>query len=284
MSERNFETWFSTFRTSINEYNYYTDFPKVYSNVESLKMEIDAFNKLVGSKNIEGEFENLIASDPKCLKVIPLLLAVRGNEIYCQDDIQAVNYQFGKLRQSIEQYKYFMVKTGLFDLLQNRIVGNLYDYLLGVEVGLDSNGRKNRGGHQMENLVENFLIKVGIGYRKEFYLTQIEQEWNIDLSAISAEGTSTKRWDFAVKTEKNIFVIETNFYSSSGSKLNETARSYKMIAEESKQIENFKFVWITDGGGWKSAKRNLEETFLVLDDLYNINDLENGILENIFSV
>ena len=114
------------------------------------------------------------------------------------------------------------------------------------------------------------------------YLTDIEKKCNIDLSAISADGTSTKRWDFVVKTSSCVYVIETNFYTSGGSKLNETARSYKMIAEESKSIDGFKFVWITDGGGWNSAKRNLEETFNVLDDMYNIADMENGIFKSLF--
>lgn len=129
----------------------------------------------------------------------------------------------------------------------------------------------------MEDLVESYLKKACVEYYKEMYLTEIESKWNVDLSAISAEGTSTKRWDFVVKTPSCIYVIETNFYTSGGSKLNETARSYKMIAEESKAISGFKFVWITDGGGWISARRNLEETFNVLENIYNIADMENNV-------
>lgn len=166
-------------------------------------------------------------------------------------------------------------------MLQNHIINNLYDYVTGVEVGLISNGRKNRGGHQMEDLVEGFLIKSGVPYYKEMYLTEIEQIWHIDLSSISAEGTTTKRWDFVVETPSAISVIETNFYTSGGSKLNETARSFKMIAEEARDIKGFQFVWITDGGGWTSARRNLEETFNALETLYNIADMENGIFSKI---
>ena len=134
----------------------------------------------------------------------------------------------------------------------------------------------------MEDLVESYLKKAKVEYYKEMYLTEIEEKWQINLSAISAEGTSTKRWDFVIKTDNCIYVIETNFYASGGSKLNETSRSYKMIAEESKNIKDFKFVWITDGAGWRSAKRNLEETFNVLDTLYNITDMENNIFEQLF--
>ena len=282
MSKRIFEEWLSTFRQSINGYEYYTDFEKVYENAERLKIEINILNSLVGSKNIEADFETLAEKYPECIKAIPILLAVRENEIYCQDENGAVNYRFNKKTQSVEQYKYFMRQTGLFDMLKNHIISSLYDYVTGVEVGLGSNGRKNRGGHQMENLVESYLRKSKVEYYKEMYLTDIEKKWKFDLSSISAEGTSTKRWDFVVKTASSIYVIETNFYTSGGSKLNETARSYKMIAEEAKNIPCFKFIWITDGGGWTSAKRNLEETFNVLDDIYNIADMENGVLHLLF--
>lgn len=282
MSTRTFSQWFSTFRRSINGYGYYTDFEKVYENAERLKIEINILNSLVGAKDIETDFETLIAKYPECIKVIPILLAVRENEIYCQDAKGAVNYRFDRKVQSVEQYKYFMRNTGLFDMLQNHIISNLYDYVTGVEVGLGSNGRKNRGGHQMEDLVESYLKKACVEYYKEMYLTEIESKWNIDLSSISAEGTSTKRWDFVVKSPACIYVIETNFYTSGGSKLNETARSYKMIAEEAKNIPGFKFVWITDGGGWTSARRNLEETFNVLADLYNIADMESNVFRALF--
>lgn len=282
MSTRTFTQWLSTFRKSINGYGYYTDFEKVYETAERLKIEINILNSLVGSKDVEADFEKIITKYPECIKAIPILLAVRENEIYCQDENGAVNYRFDGKVQTVEQYRYFMRHTGLFDMLQNHIIGNLYDYVTGVEVGLGSNGRKNRGGHQMEGLVEIYLKKAHVEYYKEMYLTEIEDKWNIDLSAISAEGTSTKRWDFVVKTPACVYVIETNFYTGSGSKLNETARSYKMIAEESKAVAGFKFVWITDGGGWASARRNLEETFNVLDDIYNIADMKNNIFDTLF--
>ncbi|MCF0110800.1 MAG: type II restriction endonuclease [Erysipelotrichaceae bacterium] len=282
MNKRNFDEWLGTFRKSINTYDYYTDFEKVYENAKALKVEINILNSLVGSKTIETDFEKLMGKYPECLKVIPILLAVRSNEIYCQDEQGAFNYRFDRRTQSINQYKYFMRETGLFDMLQNHIISNLYDYVTGVEVGLDSNGRKNRGGHQMEDLVESFLKKANVEYYKEMYLSEIESKWKIDLSAISAEGTTTKRWDFVVKTKNCVYVIETNFYTGGGSKLNETARSYKMIAEESKSISGFKFVWITDGGGWIKARGNLKETFQVLEDMYNIVDMENGVFNNVF--
>lgn len=194
-------------------------------------------------------------------------------------------FKFDKMVYSIKGYIKFMSESGLFDLLQNHIINNLYDYVLGIEVGLDSNGRKNRGGHLMENLVESYIIKAGyeknVNYFKETYLKDIEKKWNLDLSEMSGHNTSTKRFDFVIKTDKQVYVIETNFYSSGGSKLNETARSYKMLAQESKKVDGVTFIWFTDGTGWVSARKNLEETFNELDTLYSINDLENGVLNNL---
>lgn len=282
MSKRNFEKWFKTFRDSINGYKYYTDFDTVYKNAEKMKVEINILNSLIGDKNIEKSFEDIIKKYPECIKAIPLLLAVRENEIFCQDIKGAKIYKFDKITQTISEYKYFMKETGLFDMLTNHIINNLYDYVTGVEVGLGSNGRKNRGGHQMEDLVESYLKKSKVEYYKEMYLAEVEEKWDVDLSAISAKGNTKKRWDFVVKTKTMIFVIETNFYASQGSKLNETARSYKMIAKEAKNIKKVKFVWITDGSGWNNAKRNLKETFDVLDTMYNIKDMENGELTVLF--
>ena len=286
MSKRDFHTWLSNFRYSIADFNYYIDFNKVYNNVESIKIELNILNSLIGSKNIESDFENLIKKYPETLKCIPILLAVREYEIFAGENGDVKLYTFNKQINTIEDYKLFMRKTGLFDLLSNHIINNLYDYVTGVETGLDSNGRKNRGGHQMEDLVESYIQKAGfnrnVNYFKEMYVSEVARKWNIDLSAVSNQGKMEKRWDFVVKTDNCIYLIETNFYGSGGSKLNETARSYKTIATEMKNVKGAKFVWFTDGAGWKSAARNLEETFDILDDIYSINDMQNGIMKNLF--
>lgn len=280
--KRNFIEWLGTFKDNISDYKYYINFEKVYKNVEENKVEFNMLNSLLGSKNIEEDFINLVTKYPEVLKCIPILLAVRNMEIPAMDEEGAFIYNFKKINQNLEQYIVFMNKTGLFDLLANRGVTNIIDFVLGVETGLDSNGRKNRGGHLMEDLIEGYLKSEGVEYYKEMYLKDIEEKWGIDLSALSNNGKSAKRFDFVVKTNSMVYGIETNFYTSGGSKLNETARSYKMIAEESKNIEGFKFVWFTDGKGWTSARKNLEEIFDVLDSMYNINDVENGIMNELF--
>ena len=282
---RNFNEWLSKFKASISDYTYYVDFEKIYKNVDKVKVELNILNSLIGSKNIEEEFQNILIKYPETLECIPLLLAVRSREIFIKDEINEYLFKFDKMVYSMKDYIRFMKESGLFDLLQNHIINNLYDYVLGIEVGLDSNGRKNRGGHLMENLVESYIIKAGykkdVNYFKEMYLKDIENKWNLDLSEMSGNNISTKRFDFVIKTDKQVYVIETNFYSSGGSKLNETARSYKMLAQESKKVDDVTFIWFTDGTGWNSARKNLEETFNELETMYNIDDLENGILEKL---
>lgn len=286
MAKRNFDEWLSKFRASISGYDYYIDFEKVVRNVDEIKVELNILNSLIGSKNIEEDFKIIVTKYPETLTCVPLLLAVRGNEIYAQDEEGAFLYNFKKMNYSIEQYKVFMRKTGLFDMIANHLVNNLVDYALGVETGLDSNGRKNRGGHQMEDLVEKYIVAAGFvkdeTYFKEMYIKDIQDKWGIDLSALSSDGKSTKRFDFVVKTENMVYGIETNFYTGGGSKLNETARSYELLSQHADTIDGFTFVWFTDGIGWKSARGNLRETFEVLETLYSIDDLENGIVEKVF--
>jgi len=284
--KRNFNEWLKTFRSSIATYSYYVDFEKVYGNIDAIKVELNILNSLIGSKSIEADFEKLLKDYPQILKCIPILLAVRGREIYAIDGDGEYLFNFKKANCSVKEYKMFMRKTGLFTLISEHIINNLVDYVTGVEVGLDSNGRKNRGGHLMEDLVESYLKKSGlvrdVDYFKEMYISEIEEKWGIDLSNISNQGKAEKRFDFVVRKGSMIYGIETNFYTGGGSKLNETARSYKTIALETREIDGFTFVWFTDGEGWKSARHNLEETFDVMDDIYCIKDLEDGVIDTLF--
>lgn len=283
--KRNFETWLDTFRETISNYAYYTDFSKVYANVDEIKVELNILNSLIGSKHIESDFEKIVKAYPETLKCIPILLAVRSDEVKVLEGREIKTFSFSRLSVSIEDYKTFMRETGLFDLLENHVVHSLVDYVTGVETGLDSNGRKNRGGHLMENLVESFIQKAGFAreenYFKEMYTSDVEKKFGVDLSKVTNEGKTEKRWDFVVKTDNYVYLFETNFYASSGSKLQETARSYLMLATEIKDNPEVKFIWITDGYGWKKTRKNLEETFSALDNLYNINDLENGVLKSV---
>lgn len=293
MNNRNFEEWLSEFDDSIASWKYYTDFDKVYDNVNKIKNELNLLNGLIGSKNIENDFKELINEYPKVLQAIPILIAKRENVIIIKDAIQDYYYNFNKMNYSIEDYIMFMRKTGIFNLLENHLIGNVFDYVTGVEVGMDTNGRKGRTGDAMEDLVESYLLKAGFvrdfNYFKEYTKTDIMNKWGIDLSHIdqklkgnSKNKNAEKRFDFVVKTNEMLYVIETNFYATQGSKLNETARSYKMIESEFKNMKDVTFVWFTDGKGWKSARHNLEETFNEMKHIYNISDMKNGIMTKIF--
>ena len=285
--KRDFAEWLLTFTDSIANYKYYIDFETIYKNAEIYKIELNMMNSLIGSENIEQDFENLVKKYPEVLKCVPTLLAVRQTEIIVLDDEgNKFEYNFNNMNYNVEQYTVFMRETGLFDLLEKHLINNLYDYVLGVECGLNSNARKNRGGHLMEDLVEKFIQRAGFEkdktYFKEMYLQDIERRWKLDMSFISNKNQATKRFDFVIKTDKCIYGIETNFYASGGSKLNETARSYKMIAEEAKRVVGFEFVWFTDGMGWISARNNLRETFDNMEHIYNIADMKNGIMKEMF--
>ncbi len=283
---RVFSEWLNMMKDSIATWNYYTDFEKVYRNANQIKDELNILNGLIGIDDLESEFRRIVEKYPNVLNAIPILIAKRECEIKINDSEQNYTFNFKKPNYSVDEYVKFMQNTGLFDLLQKHIIHSLVDYVMGVEVGMDTNGRKNRTGDAMEDLVEAYLVKSGfvrdVSYYKEMNLSSIENKWEIDLSAISNTGKTEKRFDFVIKTSNMIYGIETNFYSRSGSKLNETARSYKTLALEANMIDGFTFVWFTDGKGWTSARHNLEETFDVMEHIYNIKDLESGIITEVF--
>ena len=254
----------------------------MYSNVESIKVELNILNSLINSKNIKSDFEEIIITYPETLKCIPILLAVRNLEIPIMDDAEFLNFNFLHPVLSTKEYAEFMDRSGLFDLLQNHLINNLVDYVTGIETGLDSNGRKNRGGHLMEDLVESYIQKAGfqknINYFKEMYVSEISKKWKVDLSAVSHKGKVEKRFDFVVETSDKTYLIEVNFYSGGGSKLNEVARSYSDIAPKINSVPGFEFIWITDGIGWKSAKNKLQEAYNIIPSIYNLTNITEFII------
>ncbi|MDD4375762.1 MAG: type II restriction endonuclease [Clostridia bacterium] len=295
MSQRDFKAWLSGFDDSIASWKYYTDFDKVYKHVNSIKNEINLLNGLIGSKDIEKDFENLIKEYPNVIKAIPILIAKRENIIIIKDAIQDYYFNFKKMNYTLNDYITFMRKTGIFGLLENHLVSSLYDYVTGVEVGMDTNARKNRTGHAMEDLVESYIIKAGFtkehNYYKEVSTTMLKEKWNVDLreilKAIDSKSLNKnmkmaeKRFDFVIEKNDILYLIETNFYASPGSKLNETARSYKMLNSELSKVNGIKFIWLTDGTGWNTARNNLEETFNEMQHIYCIKDLKENIIEKI---
>lgn len=296
--KRDFDKWMSTFEDSIATWKYYTDFYKVYKNVDKIKKELNLLSSLIGSKNIEQEFKELVKEYPKVIRTIPILIAKRENIIIIKDAEQDYYYNFKEMNYSIDEYIKFLRNSGIFDLLENHLISNLYDYVTGVEVGMDTNGRKNRTGDAMEDLVESYIARAGFirdhNYYKEVTSTQLKEKWNIDLSSILQNidketknkkvKLAEKRFDFVVENKGILYLIETNFYGSQGSKLNEIARSYEKLQEQIEKINGVTFVWFTDGKGWQSARHNLKQTFDVMDNIYSIQDMKNGIMDEIFTL
>ena len=287
---RDFDRWMAQLRPSIATYDYYINFAKVVENANRYKAELHLMNSLVGSQNVDAEFRELVTRFPTMIKCVPSLLAVRQREIFARDKgaSEGIWYDFANNGNTLDDYCLFMERTGLFDIISKHLVNNLYDYVVGVETGLDSNGRKNRGGNLMEDLVELFLRRTNVEYYKEMKTSTVSTRWGVDLSALTNGGKTVKRFDFVVRGSSCVYGIETNFYSADkdgkggGSKLNETARSYKMLALEAQNINGFQFVWITDGAAWHSARDVLYETFEILPTLYNIKELEDGIMSELF--
>jgi len=164
----------------------------------------------------------------------------------------------------------FLDNTGLTEIFQSKKINDLVDYVFGIETGLDTNARKNRSGHVMEGMVSRILDKNGISYRQEVY----SSEWPEITKVL---GDDEKRFDFVIETKEKTYLIEVNFYSGGGSKLNEVARSYSDIAPKINSVPGFEFVWITDGIGWNSAKNKLQEAYSIIPSVYNLTNISSFI-------
>ncbi|PID70643.1 type II deoxyribonuclease [bacterium DOLZORAL124_38_8] len=275
----------------ITQWDYFINWEKVYNGVVPFENELNLLNVLVGKENIKETLSNLILEYPRVVNAIPLLLAIRfkkKSEQKINILIDTKNYEYAHYDLSIsspnkdeaDNIAEFFINSGLGELISDKKVKNLVDYATGVEVGLDSNGRKNRGGHQMENLVENYIQEVcgelGLEYLKEANAKAIKEKWDIEI----AVDKSSRRIDYVIKKEQKLYFFEVNFYNGGGSKLKSTATEYvKMNEYWNKQ--NIEFIWITDGAGWLSTWLPLREYFDKAEYLLNLEMLKNGVLKEI---
>lgn len=248
----------------------YVDFPKIAANVEAISIKLNQLNYLIGQEDMEAAVKRLWNENPKVFSVLDILIAIRT-----KDKKKAIDEE-GKIRlvsdyfKSPEQVAVFLNETGLTEIFQSKQIKNLVDYVFGVEVGLDSNARKNRGGHIMEGLVANILSKNGIAFEQEVYYTEFPE-------IVKALGADNKRFDFVIRTHHKTYLIEANFYTGGGSKLNEVARAYSELAPKINAVPRFEFVWITDGIGWESARNKLEEAFAHIPSVYNLTNIQEFI-------
>lgn len=276
----------SSFKEKITQWDYFVNWEKVLKNIQSIEKELNLLNYLIGKDNLREEAYKLIAEYPNVIKTFPILLAIRENSLMVLVDTkkflyQKYNFHTGNLTSSeISGYVDFLVNSGIGELIQDRKIKNIVDYVMGVEVGLDSNARKNRGGQLMETLVEEFISNTTEALQLEYIpqatISKIQKKWDIQVEV----DKSNRIIDFAINKDGQLFFIETNFYGSSGSKLKATATEYIKMNEYWNQ-QNIKFIWITDGAGWKSSLNPLREYFDKADYLVNLEMLKKGILKEI---
>lgn len=249
--------------------DYFCDFEKAIKNVDKVKIKLNQLNYLIGQEDMKGAINHLFEENPKTFEVLEILLAVRTNSkkktINKTNDVVKLNSYVANPELIYE----FIDESGLLDVFQNKHITNLVDYVFGVEIGLDTNARKNRGGKQMERAVAKVFENNNIAFT--------EQVRHTIFPRLQSLGEDVKQFDFVIKTSQKIYLIETNYYNSGGSKLNETARAYTDIAPKINQYDAFEFVWITDGQGWYTAKNKLEEAYSNIPKVYNLKSVSEFI-------
>lgn len=248
----------------------YVDFKKVEENVQSVSVKLNTLNYLVGKADIGEAVKEVWRLCPDAFSVLSLLVAVRQGEKKKYLDEKGCTHLITDCYTSPEGVTEYLCKTGLAELLSSAQVTNLVDYVFGVEVGLDSNARKNRSGHLMERLVAEQFNRRGVKFRREVSSTEFP-------AIAEALGSDKKRFDFVVCTDAITYLIEVNFYAGGGSKPKEVARAYTELAPRINAVPGFEFVWITDGIGWRSARKMLEEAFANIPKVYNLTTLTNFI-------
>ena len=265
---------FNLFMSQLQETNqtldFFCDFDKISQNVEDIKLSLCMLNSLIGSTDMRNSVETIWKRDKSAFNVMDILIAVRSEGKKKVLDSLGNCVVLDSLFESIDGVMEFLDNTGLTEIFQSKKINDLVDYVFGIETGLDTNARKNRSGHVMEGMVARILDKNGIRYRQEVY----SSEWPEITKVL---GDDEKRFDFVIKTKDKTYLIEVNFYSGGGSKLNEVARAYSDIAPKINSVPGFEFVWITDGIGWHSAKNKLQEAYSIIPSVYNLTNISSFI-------
>lgn len=276
----------TTFKDKITQWDYFVNWQKVLGNIEPFEVELNILNSLIGKDNLEEETAKLIEQYPQVIKTFPTLLAIRDNSVEVLIDTKnflyrSFNFKARTLtKEDCQNLAQFIINSGLGEILKDKKIKNLVDYATGVEVGLDSNGRKNRGGTLMESLVEEFVqdncAELGLQYMRQASAKKIKEQWGIDIVV----DKSSRQIDFAINKNGQLYFIECNFYGGGGSKLKSTATEY-IEMNRYWNNQNIFFIWVTDGAGWKSTQRPLREYFDKADYLLNLEMLTTGILKTI---
>ena len=264
---KSFDEFLSQLSTTNSTLDFFVDFEKITRNVDAISIKLNQLNYLIGQENLKEAVDKLFQENKNCFSVLDIIIAVRNNRPVLDDDGNIKElYSYFQTSELVYEY---LVKTGLSDVFKNKQVKNLVDYVFGIEVGLDTNARKNRGGKNMEKAISKIFNKNNIPFQAEVKHTTFPELIHF--------GKDVKRFDFVIKTKANTYLIETNFYNGGGSKLNEVARSYTDLAPKINQYDKFEFVWITDGQGWLSAKNKLQQAYTNIPHVYNLKTLPTFI-------
>jgi len=268
--KRDFESFMSQLQETNQTLDFFCDFGKISQNVENIKLSLCMLNSLLGVSDLRKAVETIWNRDSSAFSVMDILIAVRseGSKKVLNSLGQCV--VLDTLFTSVDGVMEYLNNTGLAEVFKKRQIKDLVDYVFGIETGLDTNARKNRSGHVMEHMVANIFDSNNISYRQEVY----SSEWP-EITRVL--GDDEKRFDFVIKAKDKTYLIEVNFYSGGGSKLNEVARSYSDIAPKINSVPGFEFVWITDGIGWKSAKNKLQEAYNIIPSIYNLQTITDFI-------
>ena len=269
-TDEEFQVFMSQLKETNQTLDFFCDFDKINSNVEDIKLSLCILNSLIGSTDLRKSVEAIWNRDKTAFSVMDILIAVRKKDkkkfIDSVGNCKTIEEMFSSLDSVME----YLEGTGLAEVFTSRKIKDLVDYVFGIETGLDTNARKNRSGHIMEGTVHKILSEAGVKHRQEVY----SSEWP-EITAVL--GDDEKRFDFVVETPSKVYLMEVNFYSGGGSKLNEVARSYSDIAPKINSVPGFEFIWITDGMGWKSAKNKLQDAFSIIPGVYNLTSIQEFI-------
>ncbi len=285
----------NTLQDSIFTWDYFTDFEKVTKNVRKIEKELNLLNYLIGKENLEEEFLSLVEEYPKVRKILPILIAIRDDKLSSTPIITDVEVLIPENKKYIfydamddnikKELLIFFNESGLKDFFESKSVKNLVDYCFGVEVGFDTNARKNRTGTIMETIVFRYLTgfcqeNENLEFIEQATQKRIKEFFNYDIEI----DKNSRRFDFALfdRIKNKLYLMEVNYYSGGGSKLKATAGEYQYLNDFVKS-QNIDFIWITDGKGWLTALRPLEETFNHNGHVINLDMLKNGVLNLIVS-
>lgn len=286
--QKDFTKFIDTLKNSIKTWEYFVNWEKVFKKKGEYEITLNKLNYLLGKEDLEAEFDLLFKDNPEIVKALPMLLAVREYKLEIFDistkEVEFFNFnsEAEYLKENSKKYFRFIKNTGLYKLFKEDGVKNLVDYVFGVEVGLDSNGRKNRGGKLMEDIVEIFVKKFCEEKKFEYLSQANSQKIKDEFGKIVQFDKSDRSFDFAIFNPKtrNIKLIEANFYNGGGSKLKAVCGEFKSLYNELKK-QNIDFIWVTDGQGWQTTKRPLEETYNHNEYVFNLSMLEKDILNKL---